>query len=200
MVTNFDALWGPLVSQHYDAGNQAATESDAVALFDAAGRKVFASYLARGVTSYTQDLPGTYTAYDALNRVTQVQQDTELGTSNTTTQYLTGFKTEVTDPHGFSSTTSYIAYGSPDGARVAEVDAPANETITITRDVFGKPLAIARNSVTYDTLVYDANQQLCKRVANGVVSFYAWDAAGNLAWSANGANGYADASCADVNP
>ena len=207
-VTNtyFDALWRPLVTEHYDNTNattKAATLSQVTHLYDVDGRTIFTSYPSNDVTNYLQSVPGTYTDYDALNRVIEVDQDSELGTLKTFTQYQSGFQTRVTDPNNKVTTTKYYAWGSPDTSLpyqiTSEIDASHNEITTITRDIFGKPVWIARNGTNHEAFIYDANQQLCKRITAGVVSFYNWDPAGNLNWSASGVNWFGDNSCDDVN-
>ncbi|MES2403694.1 MAG: RHS repeat-associated core domain-containing protein [Pseudomonadota bacterium] len=204
-VTNtyFDALWRPLVTERYDSANIGGTRSLVVHLYDAVGRTIFTSYPVSNLGQYTDSLPGADTGYDALNRVTTVVQDTELThPSTTTTDYLPGFKTQVIDPNGFGTTTSYYAWGSPDTSMpyqiTSQVSQAATTTTIITRDIFGKPVWIARDGTTYQAFVYDGYQQLCKHVANGIVTFDAWDPAGNLAWSAQGANGFGGDTCADV--
>lgn len=194
-VTYFDAFWRPLVTEHYDAGNPSGTLSQVVHQYDADGRNVFTSYLVRSVTSYTQSVPGTHTSYDALNRVTQVQQDSELGTLTTSEQYLSGFETEVTDPRGYNTVTSYQAYGEPTTQWPVSITAPQGELTVIMRDAFGKPLSVTRTGTASGSpqvtrsYVYDGYQQLCKRIEpeTGATAF-GYDGAGNLAWSAEGLN------------
>jgi YD repeat-containing protein len=194
-VTYFDAFWRPLVSEHYDAGNRSATLSQVVTRYDAAGRKVFTSYPTRAATSYTQALPGDHTSHDALDRVTQVSQDSELGALPTTTAYLPGLQTQVTDPRGYSTTTRYLAYGEPTTKWPMSISAPQGVLTTIQRDVFGKPLSITRTGTALGSpsltryYVYDGYQQLCKRIEpeSGTTAF-GYDNAGNLSWSASGLN------------
>lgn len=192
-VTYFNAFWQPLITERYDAGNVGSTLSTVVQHYDPVGRKVFVSYPVRRATSFAQSLPGIHTSYDALDRITDVAQDSSLGLLPTTTQYLSGFKTEVTDPRGYSTITSYLAYGTPTTQWPVSIAAPADELTRITRDVFGKPLAITRTgaaagspSVTR-SFTYNAYQQLCGRTEpeTGTTAF-GYDAAGNLTWSASG--------------
>jgi len=193
-ATYFDAFWRPLVTEHYDAGNS-GTLSQTVTNYDAGGRKTFMSYPTASATSYTQSLPGTHTTYDALDRVTQVSEDSELGSLPTTTAYLSGFQTQVTDPRGYATLTSYQAYGEPTTQWPVSINAPQGQLTTIHRDVFGKPTSITRTGTVSGSpsqtryYVYDGNQQLCKRIEpeNGATAF-AYDGAGNLAWSASGLN------------
>jgi len=205
-VTYFDAFWRPLVTEHYDAGT-AGTLSQAVTNYDAGGRKVFVSYPTASATSYAQSLPGTHTTYDALDRATLVSQDSELGSLPTTTTYLSGFQTQVTNPRGYSTTTSYMAYGEPSTEWPMSISAPQGVLTTIQRDVFGKPLSITRTGTASGSpsltrqYVYDGYQQLCKRIEpeSGATAF-GYDGAGNLSWSASGLNlpdtGNCDASTA----
>jgi len=148
-VTYFDAYWRPLVTERYDAGDTSATSSQTVTRYDADGRTVFTSNPTRGATSYAQSIPGIHTAYDALNRVTEVDQDSSLGLLPTTTQYLSGFRTAVTKPDqedtGVSTVTSYEAFGTPTTQWPVSIAAPVGEVTTIARDVFGNPLSITRN-------------------------------------------------------
>lgn len=200
-VTYFDAFWRPLVTEHYDAGNQAGTLSQVVTNYDAGGREIFTSYPTNSATSYTQSLPGAHTSYDALNRVTEVEQDSELGGLPTTTKYLSGFQTQVTDPRGYATVTSYMAFGEPTTQWPMSISAPTGEFTTIQRDVFGKPLSITRTGTASGspsltrTYIYDGYQQLCKRIEpeSGATAF-GYDGAGNLVWSAAGLD-LPDASC-----
>ncbi|HET7931094.1 MAG TPA: RHS repeat-associated core domain-containing protein [Rhodanobacteraceae bacterium] len=201
-VTYFDAFWRPLVSEHYDAGNRSATLSQVVTRYDAAGRKVFTSYPTRAATSYTQALPGDHTSHDALDRVTEVDQDSELGTLKTTTAYLSGFQTRTTDPRGNSTLTTYQAYGQPTTKYPDSITAPEGELSVIMRDAFGKPISLTRTGTAQGSLqltryyVYDTRQQLCKRIdpETGATAF-GYDAAGNLSWSASGLSLPATTTC-----
>ncbi len=198
-ITVFDAFWHPLVTEHYDVNNESGTLSQVVQQYDAGGRTVFRSYPTNSATSYTQSLPGIHTSYDVLNRATEVDQDSSLGGLPTTTQYLPGFSTEVTDPRGNSTTTSYLAYGDPTTQWPVSMTAPEGELTKITRDVFGKPLSVTRtgtatgSSSLTRSYVYNGYQQLCERVEpeTGATAF-GYDGAGNLSWSAAGLTASAD--------
>jgi hypothetical protein len=94
-------------------------------------------------------LKGVTTIYDALNRVVQTQQYSELGTLTTSTEYLSGFQTRVTNPRNVQTTTSYQVFDEPStDAPVKVISAvgwPEQQTTTIERDDFGKPLSITRS-------------------------------------------------------
>jgi RHS repeat-associated protein len=198
-TTYYDAHWRPVLVQSEDTGNS-ATRKFVVKRYDILGREIFSSYPVASVSSINDALQGVTTTYDALGRATLVQQNSELGTLTSTTQYLIGFKTKSTNPRLFSTTTSYQVFDSPStDAPVSMVQdiklSPLDQvTTTITRDVFGKPTAITRSG-TYNSAavsatrnyVYDANQRLCKSVnPESYATLVDYDAAGNIAWSADG--------------
>jgi YD repeat-containing protein len=203
-VTMFDALWRPLVKETLDTDNVVGTLSQTVHRYDGGGRTIFTSYpLSNTALNYASYDTGTHTSYDALDRVTEVDQDSELGTISSTTQYLPGFKTEVTDPRGHSTITSYVTFGTPDTSHPFSIAAPEGETTTISRDVFDKPLKLIRSGpYNGGTLtmtryyVYDAHQQLCKRIdPESGSTVFAYDPAGNLQWSAAGLSLPSTTSC-----
>jgi YD repeat-containing protein len=203
-VTNtyFDAFWRPLITEHYDAANKPATLSQVAQRYDAGGRKVFTSYPANNISSYLTANTGTHTAYDALGRVTEVDQDSELGPLPTTTSYLPGFTTQVTDSRGNSTITNYKAFGEPTTQWPVSITAPQGQRTVIVRDVFGKPLSVTRTGTAQGSpqltrsYVYDANQQLCKRIEPETdATAFGYDAAGNLAWSASGLDLPSTTSC-----
>ncbi len=187
-------MWRPLVEEHYDSANKAATLSQSVQRYDSVGHKIFASYPINNLVNYTSVNSGSHTSYDPLDRVTQVQQDSELGALATTTAYLAGFKTAVTDPKGNITTTAFMAYDQPTTDWPVSVTAPENITQAIVRDVFGSPTSMNQsglygtetNSVT-KTLTYDSYHQVCRTTEPESGSeVMALDDAGNLLWSASG--------------
>jgi RHS repeat-associated protein len=192
-ITYFDAFWRPLVSEAFDTADAANTRSIAVKRYDASGHLSFQSYPRTGLGSYTDTLTGTSTSYDALDRVTQSRQDSELGTQlTTTTEYLAGFQTRVTNPRQQQTTSGYQVFDQPSYERLAWTTRPEGQVVEVPRDVFGKPNYVrqrsADNSLVVDRrFVYDSYQRLCKTIepeTNATVMDY--DAAGNLLWSASG--------------
>ncbi len=193
--TYFDALWRPVLTREQDTGN-ATTKRYVKRKFDSAGRETFVSY---PTASYATTPPGVSTTYDALGRVTKVEQDAEdvNGDSlpdvlTTNTFYESPFKTRTVDPKGHQTTTTYLAIGEPDYSAPQVIAEPGNVTTTIARDVFGKPLTITRSG-SYNGVpqsqtrrfLYDAQQRLCKRLdPESGATLFDYDAAGNLAWSA----------------
>ena len=143
-TTHFDALWRPILIVTEAPG---ATKSIVVKRYDVRGREAFTSYPVASLTGIGDALPGTYTEYDALDRVIRTTLDAELPLrqSVTETQYLLGLKTRVINPRGFTTTTSYQAFDAPSYDAPVLIQAPEGVTTTISRDVFGKPLSVTRS-------------------------------------------------------
>lgn len=189
-TTYFDANLRPVLD---DTANGSMDISTATG-YDWRGLTTFASYPTAGSPALPALTAGTRRAYDALGRLIQAQQDSELGALTTTTAYLPGARTRVTDPKGNVTTTAYQVFDEPDDRAPIQVQAPAGITQTIVRNVYGNPLSITQSgtygtetdSVT-KTLVYDGYHRLCRTTEPETGStVMAYDAANNLAWSAEG--------------
>lgn len=189
-VTYYDARWRPILSHDYDATNMAGTLRAASTEYDSAGRVVFQSYPS------AEAIPpavGSWTAYDALGRVKEVQQNSELtsqanpqGLLKTTTDYLNGFETRVTNPRNQSTVTRYQVFDAPGYDAPLRIDHPEGAYTEITRDVFGKVTSLRRRnadgskSVTR-AYVYNQYQELCRSAEPETGStLYKYDGAGNL--------------------
>src|SRR5690606_7219967 len=134
---------------------------------------------------------GVWTDYDALGRATSVSQDSELGLLTTFTEYLSGYRTRVTNPRGFQTISTYLAYDQPGTDWPLVINAPDGAITTIARDPHGKPLSLARSGGGVTPVVrsyaYDSYQRLCRSVEPETgATLYGYDNAGNLAWSAAG--------------
>jgi hypothetical protein len=182
------------VSSTSDTNNQAGTQRAQLFNYDADNRNVFTSYPARTVTSITSTPPGTATLYDALGRLYQTNTDSELGLLTSTTQYLTGFQKREINPRGYVTTTSFQAFDQPSESAAVTIAAPEGLNVGISRDVFGKPLSIARSGAfgggsvsATRSYVYDGNQLLCKTVEPEIgATIQNLDGANNVAWRATG--------------
>jgi RHS repeat-associated protein len=195
-ITYMDALWRPVLSHEYDGQNVAATLRASKTAYDTSGRVSFQSYPS------SQTIPGdtgTRTFYDALDRVTRVEQDSEHGTLATTTQYLSGLKTLVTNPKGFSTTTSFMAWDQPTYDFPTLSEQPEGKVIQIGRHPqFGWPLQLTQRNAA-NTLsatrryVYDGNAQLCKTIEPETgVTVMGYNGAGNPEWQAAGLDASSD--------
>ena len=196
-VTYYDAMWRPVLTNEYDQNNVTPTLRAVRTEYDTSGRKSFESYpSSSGVPGAT----GIRSYYDALDRVRRVEQDSELGVLATTTEYLAGLKTRVTNPRGKQTTTSFTAWDQPGYDLPILSEQPEGKVIQITRHPqFGWPLSMTQRNAA-NTLsqtrkyVYDGNGQLCKTIEPETgATVMGYDAAGNPSWSAAGldANAYA---------
>ncbi|MDW2981379.1 MAG: hypothetical protein WBG81_09410 [Rhodanobacter sp.] len=195
-VTYFDALLRPVVS---DSAIGSAVQASTLTTYDAKGQKTFVSYPSATALNFTATpgaagIKGSASNYDALGRLIQTRQDSELGTSTSSTAYLSGARQQVTDPKGNVTTSSYQVFDQPSYDAVIKVQAPAGITQTIVRDLYGNPLSITQsglygtesNSVT-KTLTYDSYHRLCRTTEpESGSTVMAYDGANNLAWSADG--------------
>ena len=201
LVTYYDAMWRPVLTNEYDQNNVTPTLRSVRTEYDTSGRKSFESYpSSSGVPGST----GIRTFYDALDRVKRVEQDSEQGTLATTTDYLSGLRTRVTNPRGKQTTTTFMAWDQPSYDLPILSEQPEGKVIQITRHPqFGWPLSMTQRNAA-NTLsqtrryVYDGNAQLCKTIepeTGATVTGY--DAAGNPSWSAAGLDANAYASTTD---
>ncbi|PWK93068.1 YD repeat-containing protein, partial [Fulvimonas soli] len=192
-VTWFDATLRPVLTDTYsaaDGSSHTSTRTD----YDWRGQTTFASYPVAGSPDLGGITAGARRTYDALGRLTAIQQDSELGTLTTTTAYLSGARQQVTDPKGNVTTTSYQVFDAPAYDRVIQVQAPEGITQAITRDLYGHPTAIrqygSNNGYSGDvtkTLVYDSYHRLCRTTEpESGSTVTAYDGANNVAWTAEG--------------
>jgi len=189
-TTYFDADLRPILSDTSNGSQDITTATS----YDYTGATTFASYPVYGQPNITAVTTGTHHTYDALERETQTQEDSELGPLTTTTAYLQSAGKQVTDPKTNVTTTYYQVFDEPDYKNPIQVDAPASISQTIVRDIYGHPTSIAQSgpygsetdSVT-KTLLYDSYHRLCRTTEpESGSTVMAYDAANNLAWSAQG--------------
>lgn len=189
-VRVFDALWRPLLETQVDLSRPDSTRSEVQRRWDIDGRMVFESRPQRAISAFDSVLPGRAWAYDALGRETLHTQDSELGPLRTTTAHLPGLQQRVTNPRGHATTLSFQAFDRPQDAAIIGVQAPEGVSVAISRDVFDKAVSVARGGAGLSVVrryVYDAHQRLCKTIEpESGATVQAYDAAGNIAWTASG--------------
>lgn len=198
--TYYDGLWRPILDRKKTTDGSSG-ERFVRRSFDYRGLETFVAYPVASVSNYTTLNTGTSTTYDVLGRPTDTVASSELGTLSTSTQYLSGFQVRHTNARGFSTTTTYQAFDKPTYDFPMQVQQPEGVTSTYTRDVFGKPLTLARSgsytppggsaqslSITR-RFVYDTYQRLCKTIEpDAGTAVMEYDGAGNLSWRAAGQN------------
>lgn len=191
-TTYFDTMLRPILS---DTGIAGQTSTSTVRTdYDWKGQKIFVSYPGSASPDITALTTGTHSVYDALERLTDTQQDSELGTLTTHNAYLSGARQQVTDPKSNVTTTAYQVFDQPAYQSVIQVQAPGGITQTISRDIYGNPLSITQSGLygtetdtVTKTLTYDSFHRLCRTTepeSGSEVTGY--DAANNIAWTASG--------------
>jgi len=192
-TTYFDADLRPVLSDTSISGTANSDITTATG-YDYTGATTFASYPVSGSPALSSVSTGTHHTYDALERLIQTQEDSELGSLTTTTAYLGGAGQQITDPKGNVTTTYYQVFDEPSYKDPIQVNAPAGVSQSITRDIYGNPTAITQSgaygteqdSIT-KTLMYDPYHRLCRTTEpESGSTVMAYDAANNLAWSAQG--------------
>lgn len=193
-VTYYDSLWRPLLVREFDAADEGGTQRATAYGYDSGGRRAFASYPVAAVGSIANVTQGVYTDYDALGRVTEVLQDSELGPLSTRTQYLSGRRMQVTNPRNVGAVTTFMGYDQPSYEWPLRVEQAEGVVTEIGRDVFGKPKSITRRKsdgtiALTRSYVYDAAQRLCKTIEPETgASVVEYDAADNVVGSTQGLN------------
>ena len=155
--------------------------------YDIFGRETFASY----PSTSSSPTVGMETSYDALGRVTQTRENTA-PFATTTTAYLSGNRTRVTDPRGFDTTTTLRAYGSPDHGDVIRIEQPEGVATDMTYDAWGNMLSATQGGGASHTqsYVYDTRFRLCRHsVPETGDTLYDYDAADQMTHVARGQSG-----------
>ena len=189
-TTFYDALWRPVYMEQSDKTDTAGTMRIVSKKYDNEGQVSFESYPKR---TYGEATTGTSTAYDALGRVTEAKQDSELGILTVTNEYVTGFIRKTKDARANTTTTTFQAFDQPSEAAITSITAPApldGIVINIARDILGKTNSVTRSAgskIAKRSYVYDEHQQLCKTIEPETnATIQAYDAANNVAWRATG--------------
>jgi RHS repeat-associated protein len=196
--TYFDGLWRPILTRQ-NATDSSVGDRFTRRRFDDGDREVFVSYPVAALTDYSTIVSGSRNQYDALDRMTQSQIDSELGVLTSTMEYLSPFTLRSTNPRGFSTSTTYQAFDQPSTDAPVQISAPETQITTTTRDIYGKPLTIERSG-SYTPVggaaetqsltrryVYDEFQRLCKQTEpESGVTVIEYDASNNVAWQAIG--------------
>jgi RHS repeat-associated protein len=211
--TYFDAMLRPVLTHEYDEADLTNTLRQTINRYDSQGRLVFSSYprnpnLEGWLDINATSIKGVHTEYDTLGRVTKVKQDSELGQLTTTTEYLPGFQTKVTNPKGVQTVQDYQVFDSPDTSRpvrtIYALGATESKVSVANRDVFGKVTYTQIKAKPYQYLgrsyVFDAHERLCKVVAPETgATHYEYDINSNIIRTVEGDQNYTDASCNAAN-
>lgn len=142
--TYYDAMWRPILVHEYDAANVGPTLRSTRMTYDASGHQSFQSYPASDLIPGNN---GTHTFYDALDRTTKIEQDSEHGVLSTVTEYLAGLQVRVTNPRGYQTTTGFMAWDQPSYDLPLWSSQPEGKVVEIARHPqFGWPLQLKQRS------------------------------------------------------
>lgn len=198
--TYFDGLLRPILVQEYDVADAAGTLRAVSTSYDLGDKVSFQSYPS---ASLSPPASGTRTTYDALERQVRVEQDSELGALVTTTEYLPGLQTRVTNPRGYATTTSFLAWHEPTYELPLLTTAPEGKIIEVVRQPqLGRTLELRQRNLSGSlqrvrSYVYDSAGQLCKTIEPEIgATVFHYDGAGNPVWTASGLRGGTFASTA----
>lgn len=166
-------------------------------LFNAYGKATFTSVPSASSTeSY-----GTSTAYDGLQRVIS---QTNTANGDLSFSYGSNNSISVTNGKGHSTTTQYLAYGSPATDLASLITQPEGVTTTISYNIANLPVSITQGDITEERR-YDSAMRLClqKRPETGIkvlkynllgqVTDYAEGLSDNPADSSNSCSDYTNA-------
>lgn len=152
-TTWFDGLLRPVQVRERDVSGATPARYTRQS-WNAYNKPTFASRPAASAAAATS---GTSTLYDGLQRVKSVTD----GSGSTVTTYLAGNKVAVQNPRGHTTTTTYLAYGSPETAQPLKIESPESVTTELSYNVFGDLLSITQGGHT-ETRLYDSHHHLCK--------------------------------------
>jgi RHS repeat-associated protein len=162
----YDAMLRPTLVQR-DATDGSVTPIYDRSSFDAYGRETFKSW----PSASASPTAGVKTVFDALGRVVS-STETVAPYASTTTQYLAGGKTRVTDPAGAQTTSTLRAFGTPANPEVMEVIDALGAVTTTNRNIYGNVTQLTQSGTQngYTASVtrqfwYDTSLRLCRHRA-----------------------------------
>ncbi|MCS6216290.1 sugar-binding protein, partial [Shewanella baltica] len=175
-TVTLDGLMRPILVKEWDLNNESATAKYISQAFNVYGKPTFTSFPS---TSPDETL-GTTITYDGLIRTTSTTRTSD--NSQTTTQYLSGNQTAVTDGRGNTTLTNYLAYGSPSSEKATQIAAPDTDVISINYNELDQIVAITQGSITENRL-YNGYRDLCKvvRPDTGMAAF-GYNNVGEMIW------------------
>ncbi|WP_170113336.1 RHS repeat domain-containing protein [Ahniella affigens] len=195
----YDQLWRPILEREWDNGSPSATQRFVRRDWSSSNHEIFTSYPLNSISVRGDLVLGVSKQFDPIDRIVLESVDTDgelVADATTSYSYGNNFETLVTDPRGFQTRYRYQAFSVPSLDAPSEVffgeNGPLAERVTATlvRDAFGKVTSITRTGNGANatrSMTYDAQQRLCQLTEpeSGALVI-AYDAAGNLDWSADG--------------
>eukprot|EP00456_Euglypha_rotunda_P017724 TRINITY_DN16131_c2_g1_i3.p1 TRINITY_DN16131_c2_g1~~TRINITY_DN16131_c2_g1_i3.p1 ORF type:complete len:1017 (-),score=179.54 TRINITY_DN16131_c2_g1_i3:31-3081(-) len=184
-----DALFRPVLTEDKDTAS--GITRYVRRNFDHDGRTTFESYRSGSFA----EASGINSTYDALGRLRKRQ--TTDGIVLEQIDYLSGNRRQLTDADGKVTTITSQAFDAPSGGPAIRIEAPENQTTTISRDVFGKITSITQAgnwsggySSASRSFAYDSYQRLCRRTdPESGSTLWGYDAASQITWELKGQSG-----------
>jgi RHS repeat-associated protein len=161
-TVTLDGLMQPVLSKEWDAGNESQTARYINQQFNAYGKATFTSVPS---TSPTESF-GSSTIYDGLQRIV-----TQTNTANGDLSFSHNANNSIVvrNGKGYSTTTQYLAYGSPATELASQIDQPEGVTTSISYNAAGLPTSITQGGVT-EIRRYNNLMEMClqKRPETGI--------------------------------
>ena len=191
-IVDHDALMRPLLRSSRPGAVGAASFVSQAWAYDWRGLTVFSSYPLRDSPDIRQPTQGMHIDYDALGRATASHQDSEQGVLTSALNYLSGARTQLSDPKGAVTTLHYQVLDAPSAANLLRIDAPEGIAQTISRDVYGLPLTLTQSGLYENAqvslmryVVYDEHKRVCRTWSPEVGStVFDYDAGSREMWHA----------------
>ena len=184
----YDALLRPTQVTR-DATNGSVAPIHERSTYDIFGRETFKSW----PSASAAPTAGVSTAHDALGRLVS-SAETVAPYATTTTEYLGGGQTRLTDPAGAQTTTTHRAFGSPANTEVMQVIDALGAVTATTRDIHGNVTQLTQSgtqngftaSVTR-RFWYDSRLRLCRhRAPEFGDELFSYDALDRLRYRSRG--------------
>tara|TARA_R100000687_G_scaffold83711_1_gene89994 strand:- start:24529 stop:28707 length:4179 start_codon:yes stop_codon:yes gene_type:complete len=168
-VIYFDGLLRANMTKEWDTDRESVTRRFMRTEFDAFNRPTYQSKpYALSNTPY-----GISSTYDGLGRPKVIDDNTTSGAISCS--YLSNNRVQINDNRGHTTTTTYLAYGSPETNLPTLIAAPHSVNTSMTYNIYDNLTSVSQGGIT-ESRVYDGYQQLCKTVRPDV---------GNTAFSKN---------------
>ncbi|WP_412545838.1 RHS repeat-associated core domain-containing protein [Maricaulis sp. MIT060901] len=199
-ITDHDGMHRPLLVNNQalsNGGGSIYTRYE----YDGLSQQIFASI----PSTSSHPTSGVTTSYDGLGRVTQVAENMA-PYATTTTAYLSGNRTQFTDPLGNVTINTASGFGGPGDGAVTLIQHPMGLSTAMTYDIWGNLLTArqygSHNGYTSNhtqSWVYDSRMRLCRHsVPETGDTLYAYDNANQVTAIARGQS--AGSSCASSLP
>jgi RHS repeat-associated protein len=196
-VTFYDGFLNPLKIATTDIANSKTIYQNFT--YNNLDKLIFASFSSLSST----ENKGVNTHYDALQRLISTQHS---GGGTIKREYLLGNKIRVTDAEDNITTTTYLAYGSPDYQQATKISSPESVTTDIAVNILGNIESITQSGFNGTTPIsqteyhaYDNQQRLCQLSRNDVgTTVIKRNAYGEIIWQAQGQTANSNNACNTV--